>query len=86
MWCREPSLLSRWNVVQSQQVLEWIAEGEARGRAAALIEILEMRFGPVPVDLQLAIREETDLAQLKQWVEPALVAYSLTDFRQLVQR
>ncbi len=82
---------------QSEQVLEWMAEGEARGEArgevmgmakgwaASLIEILKMRFGPLPAELVSAINAETDASRLKEWFLPAVSASSLTDFRQLVQ-
>jgi len=77
--------LQGWNMTQSQQVLEWMAEGKAEGKAETLLEVLELKFGPVPADLATAIRGTADLAKLKQWVAAAVAATSLADFRQSAQ-
>src|SRR5262245_48888035 len=62
-----------WNVIMSQQVLEWMAEGEARGEAKgtgrALLRLLELRFQTVPVEVVTAVRNTTDLAQLGRWLD-----------------
>src|SRR5215813_13863992 len=47
--------LQGWNVVQSQQVLEWMAEGEVRGQVRSLLRVLRARFGTLPADLEAAI-------------------------------
>jgi hypothetical protein len=84
-------VLREGNTIESQQVLEWIAEGEARGRAAAeakgwahmLLRLLEKRFPPgAPADLIVAIRATTDLERLRQWFDLAWATASLSDFRQ----
>jgi hypothetical protein len=81
--------LQGFNVIQSQQVLEWMAEGEAKGkvkeRAETLLEILDLKFGPVPAEVASAIRATTDLARLKQWVAAAVTAPTLAAFRQSAQ-
>src|SRR5437773_5707723 len=60
--------LEGWNVEQSQQVLEWQAEAEQRGRGLgkaegkgdALLQLLELRFPPaLPAELATAIRTTT---------------------------
>lgn len=71
-----------------------MAEGEARGEArgiakgwaVSLVEVIEMRFGPLPPDLNSAMSEERDIPRLKEWLKSAIFASSLADFRQLVQR
>ncbi len=45
----------------------------ARGRADAVIQILEQRFpGQVPANLRVKIRCTSNLAQLEQWIDSAL--------------
>jgi hypothetical protein len=65
--------LKEWNMVQSQQVLEWQAEA----RAEALLEALEARFGAVPAEIASAVRATTDIARLKSWGILAAKAPSL---------
>jgi hypothetical protein len=66
---------------------QWAQErGEAKGKAGALLRILERRFAvSVPPDLDAAIRGATDLAQLERWVDLALEARSLDEFRRVGQ-
>jgi hypothetical protein len=83
--------LKGWNMVESEQVLEWIAEGEAKGRvegevkgaANALLRLLEKRFPPgAPAETIAAIRATTDVEHLRRWFDLALEADSLAAFRQ----
>jgi hypothetical protein len=79
--------LGGWNVTESQQVLEWMAQGEARGETKrqirSLLRSLELRFPPgAPPDLAAHIQSTTDLVQLSQWFDAAVTASSLADFRQ----
>src|SRR5262249_58413560 len=77
--------LQGWNVIQSQQVLEWMAEGEVKGKAETHLEILDLKFGSVPAEVASAIRATMDLARLKQWVAAAVTAQTLDMFRQSAQ-
>lgn len=81
--------LGGWNVVQSPQVLEWMAEGEVRGelrgKLTMLLRFLRSRFGPIPADLEAAIRAVTDPALLEQWADLVGTAPSLQAFRQAAQ-
>jgi hypothetical protein len=79
--------LKGWNVVESQQVLEWIAEGRAegeiRGEANALLTVLASRFPPgAPAEVASAIRAVQDLERLRNWLHAAATAASLDAFRQ----
>jgi hypothetical protein len=78
--------LKGWNIMQSQQVLEWQAEaraeGEAKGRATALLRLLQIRHGNVPADLIATITAMTDLATLDRWFDAGVTSSSLDDFRQ----
>jgi hypothetical protein len=72
-------------MIESQQVLEWIAEGEAmgeiKGEVNALLRLLSKRFPPgPPEELRGAIRAAT-LEQLQRWFDLALDANSLESFR-----
>jgi hypothetical protein len=68
-------------MIESQTVLEWMAQGEARGKVKSLLLVLESRFSAVPEDLAARIRTTTDLAQLDEWVRAAVTARSLRAFR-----
>jgi hypothetical protein len=78
--------LKEWNMIESQQVLEWLAKGEARGEARgetnSLVRVLEKRHGSLPADMLKAIRQTQDLAQLRSWLDLGLEAPSLAEFRQ----
>ena len=62
--------LEKWNMIESQQVLEWMAEGEAKGLREGLLrasrtrtllrDLLEDRFGPLPEALVQQIEATTD--------------------------
>src|SRR5205823_2252681 len=66
--------LKGWNMVQSQQVLEWQAEARAEGRAEAILRILRLRFGSVPAEVETSIRGTLDVARLDQWVDVAVTS------------
>jgi hypothetical protein len=82
--------LKEWNVIESQQVQEWMAMGEIKGEArgeikgeiTALLEVLAARFPPAtPADLVTAIRGSTDRDQVLAWLRSAGTADSLDAFR-----
>src|SRR5262245_9158399 len=86
--------LEGWNVRESQQVNEWIAEGKAEGRAEgeaqgkqkSLLRLLALRFPPgAPEEVAAVIRATTDPEQLDRWFDVAVAAGSLDAFRQGVQ-
>lgn len=61
-----------------------VEEGELRGFRAAVGELLEARFGPVPVDLTAALTAVADLSALKGVLKEAGKAVSLAAFRAAV--
>jgi predicted transposase YdaD len=62
------------------------AEGKAEGKADTLLQILELRLTTeVPADLAVTVRATRDLRQLERWVDVALQANSLDEFRRLAQ-
>jgi len=75
--CRAPwkEALKERNMLQSQQVLEWQAEGEARGRIQSLREVLrnllEDRFGALPEVVLGRINSAEDVSQLASAVRQA---------------
>jgi hypothetical protein len=78
--------LEGWNMVESQVALEWITEGETRGRVATkradILQALQVRFGPaVPSSVSTAVAVQTDLAVLQRWFDQALTAPTLDAFR-----
>ncbi len=54
------------------------AEGEVRGRAETLLQLLEMRFGPVPAETAAAVRGAT-VQRIEAWTARVLTAGSLDD-------
>jgi hypothetical protein len=75
--------LKGWNMVESEQVLEWISEGRAEGQAEALLRVLARRFPPGPaVEMVAAIRAMKDLGRLGVWLDAAATADSFDAFRQ----
>ncbi len=82
MWAQA---LRGWNVAQSQQVLEWMAEGKLKGQLSALLRVLRARFGALPADLEAAIRAATDLNVLDGWTDAAATSPTLQAFRQSVR-
>jgi hypothetical protein len=85
--------LQGWNMIQSQQVLEWQAEARVQGKAEgnvegtvnALLQVLEVKFGQVPADLATVMRGTTDLQSLKNWLSVAVRASTLDEFRHSTQ-
>ncbi len=78
--------LKGWNVVQSQQVLEWQAEARAEAlvdsTVAHILRLLEIRFQQIPADLANVLRGTTDLAKLQTYFDLAVSAVSIDGFRQ----
>jgi hypothetical protein len=74
--------LKGWNMVVSKQVELWKAEGEAKGTANALLQVLGTKFDPLPPELVASVRDAPDLAVLKGWLVDAVRASTLDDFRQ----
>jgi hypothetical protein len=82
--------LEGWNVLQSQQVLEWQEMAAVKSRLATkredVLRLLQLRF-PVnlPQDLQADIQATTDLDKLGRWFDAAATAPSLEAFRAAIQ-
>ncbi|TLF74296.1 transposase [Nocardia cyriacigeorgica] len=53
-------------------------EGRAEGRAETLIEQLALKFGPVPVDVAMAVGRASS-EQLHSWTARILTARSLDE-------
>jgi hypothetical protein len=72
-------------MIQSQQVLEWMAEGETKGRIEGklgmLLRVLRARFNALPSVLEAAIQTTSNLDQLDQWADLVVNSSSLADFR-----
>lgn len=70
---------------ESAVVNEWKAEARAEALAeansAAVLAILEAKFGSVPEALAGAVRATADLAKLRQWITLAARADALDAFR-----
>ena len=96
-WELWKNALKGWNMVESQQVLEWMAEGEAkglkdgeakgrkdgeaRGKRDSLLLLLQKRFGAIDKGLSDVIRAMADLERLNDWFTLAIEAESLEAFR-----
>ncbi len=87
--------LEGWNMGESQVVNEWRAEGRTEGRATGLLEarladllhVLEVRFSTaVPSEVKTVIEGSTDPDELSRWLDLALTAKSLEEFRAALRR
>ena len=78
--------LKEWNVNESQAVLEWIAEGEAKGEAKAcanlVLKELDTKGEPVPEELVAAILAQSSVDVLMEWVATAFRCPDIANFRQ----
>ncbi len=86
-------LLKGWNMIESQTVLEWKAEGAAEGRAEgrvegkaeSILDLLRLKFKQHPsADLSTLILANKDLTRAQRWFESAVAAASLEDFQKVV--
>jgi hypothetical protein len=79
--------LKGWNVKESSVVNEWLQEGRVEGqrleRTAAVIAVLEARFGQVPADLAATINTTTNIATLQGWHSLAITVANLDEFRKV---
>jgi len=75
--------LKGWNMRESQAVLEWVSQGQAR----ALLHLLAKKFPPgPPPDLVAAIQACLDETQLLRWFDAVLDADSLDEFRKAMKQ
>jgi hypothetical protein len=77
-------------MVESQQVLEWIAEGEVKGeikgKIGSLLRLLERKFPPgPPAEVRAVIQSCTDPELWERWFDAAVVAHSLEEFQQALR-
>jgi hypothetical protein len=73
--------LKDWNMVESQQVLEWQEEARVDTQVVTIIAILEDKFQPLPTELGAALRAITDSKRLYRLAILAAKAPSLDQFR-----
>jgi hypothetical protein len=66
---------------KAEGVAQGKAEGKVQGRADVLLRTLGKRFGPVPPDVAAAVRACADVTALDAWIDHALDATSLEQFR-----
>lgn len=85
--------LEGWNVVESQQVLEWQEQASAKThletriatRKSDLLQVIRNRFGGSPEDIELLISEQDSFEELGRWLDAALNVNSVDEFREAVQ-
>jgi hypothetical protein len=63
---------------QSEFARRYVAQGEAEGRAALVIKLLALRFGPLPQQVETRIAEAS-IEQLDQIGERLLTAQTLDE-------
>jgi predicted transposase YdaD len=80
---------------QSEQVLEWMAEGRAEGeikgriegKRQSLLRLLNRRFSTsAPSELIDRIQAMTNEESLDHWLDAVGTAASLEDFQRIVER
>ena len=78
--------LENWNMQESQTMLGWIRKGQQEGRLEAkreaLLRVLRRRFpADALTDIQAAVEGTNGLDILDRWIDAAVAAPSLADFR-----
>jgi hypothetical protein len=73
--------LEGWNVIESQQVLEWQRQSAVKARREDLRVLLEHRFGPLPIALLRRINALDDAERLRVVFREALSLKQLDEFQ-----
>jgi hypothetical protein len=82
--------LKGFSMIESPLIAELLGQAEARAearaevkaKADALLRVIQKRYRELPEELMTAIRASTDSAQLDRWLDVALEAETLAQFRQ----
>ncbi len=74
--------LEGFTMIESPLIAELLAGAEVKGRVETLLRILRKRWGELPEELAGPIRTCTDDDQIHRWLDHAIEATSLADFRQ----
>ncbi len=83
--------LKGWNMKQSPQVLEWMAEGRNEGRIEgkrqAILRLLGRRLSAsAPTELTARIQATTNEETLDHWLDAVGTANSLEEFQRIVEQ
>jgi hypothetical protein len=78
--------LEGWQVRESQYILGWLRDGEAKGKLlksrAVILKAIQLRLAdPVPEDIRLAVEGTNDLTILEQWFDATQLATDIADVR-----
>jgi len=73
--------LKGWPMIESKVVSRWRNEGRIEGLLEALLRVLR-RFGSLPADLETTLQAQTTPETLENWLDLAVRATSLDEFRQ----
>ncbi len=72
--------LKEWNMGESTVANGWRMEGRVEDRADSVLDVLQTRFGQLPVDLINQIRAVKDLTILKSWLSLAVKVNDVNEF------
>lgn len=61
-----------------------ISIGRAEGKAEAIVELLQLKWGPVPEEICQRVSAQRDLAVLSEWNKLAVQAGSLEEFQKKI--
>ena len=75
--------LEGFQMNESPVARQWRAEARLEGKAEAVLRLVQRWGVPVPEDLAATIRSSTDSAQLDRWLDLAVAAPTLEQFRQV---
>jgi hypothetical protein len=74
--------LKGFAMIESPLIAELLAGAKTEAKVETLLRVLQKRYRELPEELTAAVRACTDSAQLERWLDVALEAETLAQFRQ----
>jgi hypothetical protein len=73
-------------LAESPLYQKWMAEKECETKQAAIVSVLQARFGAVPEEVAAQVRSVADVTKLEQAIKHAVCCTGFDDFRKRLAR